>query len=91
MASLVLRHEAQPKKLSSAELKMIRVGSPDDVWSALSRTQPGMRPEGAAVMVWKSVTVLKPAIAAAAWQLASVVMRMRPASAHVLAVGCGVA
>ena len=89
MASLVLRHEAQPKKLSSAALKMRRVGSPDDVWSALSRTQPGMRPEGAVAMVWKSAT--EPYWAIAAWQLASVVMRMRPASAHVLAVGCGVA
>ena len=66
---------------------MRRVGSPDVVWSALSRTHPGMRPEGAAVMVWKSVTV--PNCAIAAWQLASVVMRMSPASAHALAVGCG--
>ena len=65
---------------------MRRVGSPDEVWSALSSTQPGMRPEGASAMVVKLTTV--PNCAIAAWQLALVVMRASPASAHVLAVGC---
>ena len=60
----VLMHEVQPKRLSGAGLKMRRVGSLDvGVKSWLSMTQPGIRPEGAAVTEVKSVTEPKPAIA----------------------------
>ena len=84
--SLVLMHEAHPNRLSVAGLKTRRVGSLDVVKPKLSRTQPGMRPEGVAVTDVKSVT--EPKLAIAAWQLASVVIAVSPASAHVALVGC---
>jgi len=85
--SLVLMHEAHPKRLSDAGLKTRRVGSLDVVKPKLSRRQPGMRPEGVAVTDVKSVTVLKPAIAAAAWQSDSWVIVVSPAASHVSALG----
>ncbi len=85
--SLVLRHEVHPKRLSVAGLKTRRVGSLDVVNPKLSRRQPGMRPEGTAVTDVKSVTVLKPAIAAAAWQSDCEVIVVSPASSHDPLVG----
>ena len=83
--SLVLRHEVHPKRLSVAGLKTRRVGSLDVVKSWLSITQPGMRPEGAAVTEVKSVT--EPTLPIAAWQSDSWVMVVSPASSHESALG----